>query len=178
MPPIKEKKDQPTWLEHGLPDLRGAGPELRSATLEEVAAGVDITTAMEIVAQHLGFIDPAIQSMTLETPVESVTVHRKDLYHIVEKRAEARERYVRFALDTLAGPLEVWKVEYDNDVFRLAFIGSYEGKRQMLVVVNVEGGQRLWNFMHTDAKALNKHRHGQLLYKRYDFIEGKEKGQS
>lgn len=178
MPPVKEKKNQPTWQEHGLPDLRMAGPELRSAALEEVEAGDDLHTAMAVVARHLGFVDMAIESMTIDTPVEHVTVHRDDLKHIVEKRAEARERYVKFALDTLSGPLEVWKVEYDNDSFRLAFIGSYEGKRQMLVVVNVEGGQRLWNFMHTEAKSLNKHRHGQLLYKRYDLIAGKEKGQS
>ncbi len=30
--------------------------------------------------------------------------------------------------------------------------------------------------MQCDAKALNKHRHGELLYKRYEFLPGKEKG--
>ncbi|MNO09849.1 hypothetical protein D3C81_2333330 [compost metagenome] len=37
-------------------------------------------------------------------------------------------------------------------------------------------GQMFWNFMHTDAKSLNKHRHGELVYKRYTLLEGKEKG--
>lgn len=37
-------------------------------------------------------------------------------------------------------------------------------------------GQMLWSVMHTDAKSLNKHRHGELVYKCYSLLEGKEKG--
>ncbi|NWA29570.1 hypothetical protein HX866_32295 [Pseudomonas gingeri] len=170
MPPIKEKKGQSTWLEQGLPDLRSAGPELRAKPPAEVSSGDDIASAIEIVARNLGFVDPAIRSMTIDTPVDVVTIYHRDIHHIVEKRAEARERYVRFALDTLVGPLEVWRVEYDDQSFRLAFIGLYEAKRQMLVVVDIQDGKRLWNFMHTDAKSLNKHRHGELLYKRYELF--------
>ncbi|WP_284739065.1 hypothetical protein [Pseudomonas sp. CG7] len=40
----------------------------------------------------------------------------------------------------------------------------------MLVSVVFFEGQMLWNFMHTDAKSLNKHRHGELLYKRYTLL--------
>ena len=44
------------------------------------------------------------------------------------------------------------------------------------VSVVVIDGKMLWNFMLTDAKSLNKHRHGELVYKRYTLLEGKEKG--
>jgi len=58
---------------------------------------------------------------------------RDKLAHIVEKRADSRERYVRHAIDTLTGPFEIWRV------------------------------------------AMNKHRQGELLYKRYVF-QDKQKG--
>nr|WP_236250043.1 PBECR2 nuclease fold domain-containing protein [Pseudomonas cichorii] len=106
-----------------------------------------------------------------------MTILRKSIYHIVEKRQDARERYVKLALDTLTGPLEVWKVAFTDGTQRLAFIGAYELKRQMLVSVIFIDGQMLWNFMHTDAKSLNKHRHGELLYKRYTlYLSAKKKG--
>lgn len=170
MAPIQEKKGQPTWLAKRMPDLRSIGRELRSIPPAEVDAASNIESAIEIVARHLGFIDPAIRTITVDTPIGLVAIHRRDFFHIVEKRPEARERYVLFALDTLTGPLEVWKVEYDNHSFRLAFIGAYEAKRQMLVVVDIQTEKLLWNFMHTDTKSLNKHRHGKLLYKRYTLL--------
>ncbi|RCL22089.1 hypothetical protein C6A77_20905 [Pseudomonas sp. AFG_SD02_1510_Pfu_092] len=105
-----------------------------------------------------------------------IRIQRSCIHHIVEKRQDARERYVKVALDTLVGPFEVWRVAYTNDTYRLAFIGVYETKRQMLVVVTLDNGKMLWNFMQCDAKALNKHRHGKLLYKRYAFLSSKEKG--
>lgn len=40
----------------------------------------------------------------------------------------------------------------------------------MLVVVSIKDGLMLWNFMQTDAKSLNKHRHGELLHKRYEAL--------
>ncbi len=39
----------------------------------------------------------------------------------------------------------------------------------MLVIVEMIEGELLWNFMHSDAKSLNKHRHGMLLHKRYPW---------
>ncbi|AUO20762.1 hypothetical protein C0058_01675 [Pseudomonas sp. NC02] len=99
-----------------------------------------------------------------------IAIRRSCLQHIVEKRQDARERYVRFALDTLTGPLEIWRVAYSDCSARLAFIGAYESRRQILVVVNIQAGNVLWNFMQADAKALNKHRHGELLYKRYELL--------
>ena len=37
-----------------------------------------------------------------------------DLRHIVEKRQDARERYVRHALATMRDPFEIWIVEYED----------------------------------------------------------------
>lgn len=48
-------------------------------------------------------------------------------------------------------------------------------KNDMLVVVDVRNGHVLWNFMHAPSRAMNKHRQGDLLYKRY-ILEDKEKG--
>lgn len=71
------------------------------------------------------------------------------------------------ALDTLANPYEVWETMYDDGQVRFLFIGAYRQKQQMLVVVAPREGKVLWNVMHTDAKSLNKHRRGILLYKRH-----------
>ncbi|WP_202371007.1 hypothetical protein [Pseudomonas sp. MWU318] len=57
----------------------------------------------------------------------------------------------------------------------MAFINAYEAKNDMLVVVDVGNGHVLWNFMHAPSRAMNKHRQGDLLYKRY-ILEDKEKG--
>ena len=114
--------------------------------------------------------------MVINTPLGDVQIRRSCIHHIVEKRQDARERYIQVAVDTLTGPFEVWSVAYTNNTHRLAFIGVYEAKRQMLAIVTLESGKILWNFMQCDAKALNKHRHGELLYKRYEFLPGKEKG--
>ena len=119
---------------------------------------------------------PAISAVTMTTPVGPVTIARDKLRHIVEKRADSRERYVLHAIDTLTGPFEVWLVRYDNGDYRLAFIIAYEAKNDMLVVVDVKSGRTMWNFMHAPARSMNKHRKGELLFKRY-VLDSKEKGQ-
>ncbi|MCR4538661.1 MULTISPECIES: PBECR2 nuclease fold domain-containing protein [unclassified Pseudomonas] len=170
MPAIYESKGQQTWLDYGLPDLRSLDRALRSCPIEEVAAGEDVAEAVEVVASNLGLIDAACSEVCITSPLGGVRIRRATLRHIVEKRQDARERYVRVALDTLTGPLEIWRVAYSDGSARLAFIGAYESRRQMLVVVNIQAGNVLWNFMQTDAKALNKHRHGELLYQRYHLF--------
>jgi len=80
---------------------------------------------MKMLSQHLGFIDPAILSLTVDTPM-GMTVLRSSIYHIVEKRMDARERCVKMTLDTLDGPLEVSKVAFIDDSYRLVFIGAYD----------------------------------------------------
>lgn len=124
-PKISEQKGQPTWLDSYLPDLRTLERDLRSQAMADVLAATTHGDAIEVVAQHLGFIDPAILSLTVDTPM-GMTVLRSSIYHIVEKRMDARERYVKMTLDTLDGPLEVSKVAFIDDSYRLAFIGAYD----------------------------------------------------
>ncbi|KIY41581.1 hypothetical protein TZ03_05580 [Pseudomonas sp. 10-1B] len=173
---IAEKKGQNTWLDEQLPDLRTLARELRAQAVEELAAASSHDAAIALAAQHLGFNSEKAGLVTVRTPMGDIRIQRSCIRHIVEKRQDARERYVKVALDTLIGPFEVWQVAYTNGTNRLAFIGAYETKRQMLVVVTLDNGKMLWNFMQCDAKALNKHRHGTLLYKRYAFLPNKEKG--
>ncbi|KAF1020962.1 MAG: hypothetical protein GAK37_03523 [Pseudomonas sp.] len=170
MPCIHESKGQQTWLDYGLPDLRSLDRALRARPVEEIPAGKDVASATELVAWHLGLTHSSCSQVQIASPVGQVVIRRSHLSHIVEKRQDARERYVRFALDTLTGPLEIWQIAYSDGSVRLAFIGAYETKRQMLVIVNIQTGNVLWNFMQADAKALNKHRHGELVYKRYELL--------
>lgn len=174
-PLIKEAADQPTWIDLALPDLRTLPREIRSAAIEEVKRADDAEGALKILLNHFGFVDDSVLAVTILTPIGNVAVMRDKLAHIVKKRPDSRERYVRHAIDTLAGTFEVWKVLYDNGGFRLAFINAYEAKNDMLVVVDVRNGHVLWNFMHAPSRAMNKHRQGDLLYKRY-ILEDKEKG--
>jgi hypothetical protein len=169
LPKISEVKGQRTWVDEKLPDLRTLERDLRSQATEEMVPAETHEEAIEMVAQNLGFIDPGIVSLTVDTPMGNVVILRKSIYHIVEKRQDKRERYVKMALDTLTGPFEVWRVAFNDGSHRLAFIGAYESRSQMLVSVAFFEGQMLWNFMHSDAKSLNKHRHGELLYKRYEL---------
>ncbi|PTV59979.1 MULTISPECIES: PBECR2 nuclease fold domain-containing protein [Pseudomonas] len=171
-----EKKGQNSWLDEQLPDLRTLARELRAQAIEELAPADSHDAAVEVAARHLGLDSENVEVVSISSPLGDIRIQRSCIYHIVEKRQDARERYVKVALDTLIGPFEVWQVAYTNDTFRLAFIGVYETKRQMLVIVTLDNGKTLWNFMQCDAKALNKHRHGLLLYKRYNFLPRKEKG--
>lgn len=156
-----------SWMDLGLTDLRDLGHELRNPPMSEAGEGRDVTEAISIVEQWLGFSDSVTNVMPLSAAVlESINVQRDKIEHIVEKRRDARERYVNLAIDTLNDPLEVWATPYDDDLVRYIFIGAYAQKYQMLVVVTPWDGRVLWNFMQTDPKGLNKHRRGTLLYQK------------
>lgn len=90
-----------------MPDLRTLARELRSAAIDEVKRADDAQGALRILLAHFGFIDEALLAVTILTPIGNVAVMRDKLAHIVEKRADSRERYVRHAIDTLTGPFEI-----------------------------------------------------------------------
>lgn len=173
---VREEPGQPKWHDLDLPDLRRLARELRSPAIEEIPRAEDAEGALLILFEHFGLTDPALAAVTFVTPVGAMLVPRTSLPHIVEKRADSRERYVPHAIDTLTGPFEVWKVAYTNGCYRLAFINAYEAKNDMIVVVDIQGGHILWNFFHAPSRSMNKHRQGELVYRRYE-IEDKEKGQ-
>ncbi len=161
----KEKKGLPTWKDLGLQDLRDI-PAVDVRLLPEpevIDPGKSEAEALAILAQYLGLLD-GCTAVEFSTPLGTVVVQQEKLPHIVEKRQDARERYINFALTTMRTPFEVWLVEYDDGSKRLAYIGVFSGSRHMLVVVAQVNGLLLWNFMHADKKSLNKHRHGQLLF--------------
>ncbi len=164
MTSVKRKDDQPTWLDIGLADLRTLETTSKGVlpSPEIIDEGEDHEQALALLIHHLGL--EGLDQRVITTVVGDVVILKDKLEHIVEKRRDARERYVKFALATMLTPYEIWRVQYDEEVVRLAFIGVFDGKRQMLVVVNTEAGQILWNFMHSDRASLNKHRNGELVY--------------
>jgi hypothetical protein len=158
--------DQKNWKDLGLPDIRDIEPGLLIDAVRELPGASSLNAAWEQVASGFG-LDQGLDAVLIETPYGPILVKREHLLHTVEKRPNARERFTEFARDTLTRPLEIWRVSYDDASFRLSFIGAYNARYQMLVVIHVERDNVLWNFMNCDKKGLNKHRHGDLLYRRY-----------
>ncbi|WP_130930251.1 PBECR2 nuclease fold domain-containing protein [Pseudomonas sp. Sample_24] len=172
-PGVKEAPDQKNWRDLGLLDLRDVFicPLLHSA--RELPGAADFDTALEQVAQGFG-LQAGSETALIETPYVPVMIRREHLLHIVEKRPNARERFTEFAVDTVRNPFEIWQVSYTDGSSRLAFIGTYISKYQMLVVVHIDRGNVLWNFMNCDKKALNKHRHGELVHQRNSMQKQKK----
>ena len=156
-----------TFREAGLPDLRVLDSEFRLYPTYEIEAGDSIEAAVALLELHMGFLESDMIAVPKKNIVGTLNILRDKLEHIVEKRLDARERYVLLALDKLENPYEIWETMYDDGQVRYLFIGEYRQKQQMLVVVTPWEGKVLWNFMHTDAKSLNKHRQGNLLYKKH-----------
>ncbi|EOX7388894.1 PBECR2 nuclease fold domain-containing protein [Enterobacter quasiroggenkampii] len=155
-----------TFKDLDLKDLRNLDTDERNDLVEEIEAGRSLEEALELLEVHMGFSTTEMTEIVRTTPIGDIHILRDKLLHIVEKRVDARERYVKFALDTLVNPYEIWQTIYDDGMVRYIFIGTYKQKQQMLVVVAPWDGKVLWNFMHTEAKGLNKHRRGDLLYSR------------
>jgi len=159
--------DQPSWKSLGMPDLRYIDAEHKSELVQEVESVETLDEAVKVLERCIGFENPTIQIVQKDTPVFPVHIDRSYLPHIVEKRQDSRERYVNFALDTLANPYEIWEAQYDDEQCRYLFIGTYKQKYQLLCVVAPWDGKLLWNFMQNEAKSLNKHRYGRLIYQRH-----------
>lgn len=174
VPGSRALPEQKNWKDLGLPDIRDIDPELLTSAIRECPGAESLEAAWAQVAKGFGLYD-GLNSTVIETPICPVLVRREHLLHIVEKRPNARERFTDFAQDTLKKPLEIWKISYDDDSFRLTYIGVYNLKYQMPVVIHIDHGNVLWNFMNCDKKGLNKHRHGELLFQSYRWP--KQKGQ-
>lgn len=165
LPGTKEVSGQTSWKNLGLPDIRDISVAPTASPVRELPGAVDFDSALKQVALGFGQQE-GMDTVWIDTPYVPVIVRRRYLLHIVEKRPNARERFAEFAVDTVRNPLEIWRVLYSDGSYRLAFIGAYAAKYQMLVVINVDHGHVLWNFMNCDKKTLNKHRHGHLVYQR------------
>lgn len=166
MPPARAIEGLRSFKDLGLQDLRNLDTDQKRDPIDEIAAGSTAAEALALIELHMGFNFTAMTEIEKKTYIGPMRIARSKLAHIVEKRVDARERYVKLALDTLENPYEIWETEYDDEMSRYMFIGTYKQRQQMLVVVAPWDGKVLWNFMHTEAKSLNKHRRGKLLYSR------------
>lgn len=161
---VRSVEGQQTWRDLGRPDLRA--PEVpRQPDPGLLPEAPDVETA---VAQMRSVLVPDGVLNVVQTPLEEVAIRSELLPHTVEKRAEARERFANFVLKTLENPYEIWLTAYDDGAYRKRYIGVFEGKSNLLVVVreNRDGSLfwELYNLMSAEGKRLNKLREGVLLY--------------
>ena len=167
----KRDKTQPQWNELGLDDLRSLETNQRLDCPGLIEEAPDFNSAFQILLDTFS-LESASSTIELEAKhIGLVDIKGSDLEHIVEKRSEARERFVHYALTTIQDPFEIWLSVYEDNTQRFQFIGSYKSKAQMLVVIAKYENQTLWNFMHTEAKKLNKHRCGELIFQRKRVTE-------
>lgn len=152
----------PDWKSLGLADLRLAQAVTVAPAL---LPGVDsLDAAVVVLRQALGIAEGG--SVQVNTPMETVTILDDSLRHVVEKRADQRERFANFVLPTLQSPSEVWEVAYDDATLRRRYIKLFGGtKYDILVMVKVESdGGIFWNMMQRDRKGMNSLRVGKRVY--------------
>ncbi|MES2948635.1 MAG: PBECR2 nuclease fold domain-containing protein [Pseudomonadota bacterium] len=158
----KAKADQPDWKTLGLPDLRTMTANADAPPLLEGAA--TRAQALDTVRSALG-VQPG-GGVVVQTPVEMVMLLDASLPHVVEKTADARERYANFILPTLRSPTEVWATRYDDATVRHRYIKLFSGaKYDLMVIVRVEpDGSIFWNMMQRDRKKMNDMRVGERVF--------------
>jgi len=168
---IREEKDQESWKNFNLDDIRNT-PLEQFHPFEEsmiLKAGDTEEEALEIVSKEFELVDGIYSRKIPLNAIQSWAIVSIDnLKHVVEKRRDARERFSKLAHLTLLNPFEVWKIKYSDGGFRLAFIGIFSGsKNHILLILKIDANNNvLWNFMQCELKKLNKHRQGELLYKK------------
>jgi SPP1 gp7 family putative phage head morphogenesis protein len=161
---VKTLDGQQTYLDLGRPDVRSPGvPRRPDPGLLPEAADRDAA------AQQLQrVLVPDGNMRVVPTPADDVVIRPELLPHMVEKRADARERYANYVLDTLQHPFEVWLTAYDDGTYRKRYIGLFAAAKDLLVVVreNRDGSLywELYNLMQRDGRGLNRLREGVLLY--------------
>lgn len=164
LPGLAPLPGQLTWRDAGRLDLRDVGDTLRLPRPALLPAAADRAGALQIVAEALGVsLEKPLRSV--QTPVESALIRYDLLTHVVDKLADARERYANFIIPTLEFPFEIWAVEYPGDLVRNRYIGLFQGERDLLVSVRVNlDGSVVWNIMQADDRKMNAHRIGELIY--------------
>lgn len=158
------RPNQTSWRDLGRPDLREIAGSRRYPAPARLPEAPDLEGAIATVAEAVG-LAPGQAFITVPTKDGDLAViHRDRLRHLVEKRAEARERYANFIIPTLTDPYEIWLTDYE-DGLRKQYIGLFTGDRNLLVVLRLErDGSVLWNIMQADDRRMNAHRVGSLLY--------------
>lgn len=161
----QRNKHKKQWNDIGLTDLRSLPAECRLDSPVIIEQARNQSEALQVLLTEFGLEDQHDINQ-INTPIGSIDVEGRHLCHIVEKRKDARERYIHHALATINDPFEVWRSVYDNGTVKFQFIGAFSSKPQMLVIVAQHEKYTLWNFMQMDARRLNKHRIGEIIYQR------------
>lgn len=150
---LKKAKDVPGNERLSAPGLLPKSPDRQSAVTQ--------------LADALGFAQ-GIETLLVKTPLGERVIQRDLLPHMVEKEADARERFANYVLPTLETPFEVWLKEHEDGKMRENYIGLYsESKYSVLVVVRINrDGSLFWNFMHREDKKIDKLREGWLVWQK------------
>ena len=162
---IKAVDGQLNWKFLNRPDLKSPDiARLPAPQLLPEASDRDAAAAM----LREALIPDGGAMRVIETPIEQVVIRSEWLPHMVEKRADARERYANYVTATLEKPFEIWLTAYDDGSYRKRYIGVFTGAKDLLVVLRENRDGSLWwevyNMMQRDSKGLNKLREGTLLY--------------
>ncbi|MBE2244184.1 MAG: minor capsid protein, partial [Burkholderiaceae bacterium] len=156
----------PTWRDFGRPDLREIDPAWRLPDPGMLPKAPSRQLAQQMLFDVLLPGGQAVRQIA--TPVETVAVRRELLPHVVEKEEDGRERYANFILPTLQQPFEVWLTPYDDGTYRKRYIGLFQAKNDLLVIVRENrDGSLFWevyNMMQRDKRQLNQLRVGTLLF--------------
>ena len=158
----REVPGQDNWQSLGLPDLRQMRP--RGETPQMLKAGESLGEAVSILRGALGV--PIGAAREVHTPVGKVVILDELLVHVVQKRADGRERYANFVLPTLMSPDEVWNTAYDDGAKRRRFIKLFSNSNyDITTVVRQEpNGSIFWNAIIRARKGMNSLRAGELMY--------------
>jgi len=155
------------WTDLALPSVK----ELKKIITPETATltsarGNTLDEAVDLLRAAIG-IAPGGQRI-VTTPMGDAVIDDQWLFHIVEKRHDARERYAHLIIPTLERPTEIWLSPY-GDEWRRRYIKLFSGpKYDLLVIVKtMPDGEVVWNAIPMDAKSLDKQRQGKLLWKEY-----------
>lgn len=168
-PCIRAIAGQQTFRDFGRPRLRDVPDDQRldaPALLERAASRAQ---ALQMLADVLG-VSPEQPRRWVQTqiPVDAFTRILVDygyLSHMVDKDADARERYANFVMPTLVDPFEVWATRYDDGTIRPRLIGLFKGKKQMALILRINrDGSMLYNMMQADDARLDDFRTGAPLY--------------
>ena len=163
---VPEPAQATTWKDMGLRPLRDvpAGERLPAPELLPVAESQE--EAEKRLAEALGFTDE--RQRIVKTPMGSRVIRRELLAHMVEKRADARERFANYVLPTLERPFEVWLKQHEDGKLRESYIGLFhEAKYSLLVVVRINrDGSLVWNMMNREPKKMDSLREGMLVHQK------------
>jgi hypothetical protein len=157
--------DQKKFNEYGLSKLKELPSVYFQAKPNLLDHGENESDALNTLASAFG-VTP--ENPIIRVPIFNleITIDINLLSHIVEKRANGRERFALFAKQTLMQPHEVWRTKYDDNSYRYIYIALFDGsKYHIAVIINImANGNILWNYMNSELRSLDRLRVGELLY--------------